>query len=343
MRPRGDPDPATGDASELHREADRLVQAGAWGEIADRLEEAGLEVVLGNASLAYRYGEALYHAGRMAALLAWASRFEAAAAARADGRGLLGALNLGAIAAFELGRIEEARERSERQLGLAEDESDTDMLARATQNLAAIANLEGRTEEAIADFQLAIPLYERLDRLRGLAQIQHNLGICYRDAGREEDAVDAYREAEELARLASYLPGVAMATVGRAEATTLTGDLELGLRLADRGLELARAAGDPISEAEALRVRARARLRAADSGGGTEDAVDDLARALRLARRTGNSLLQAEIERDAARIRLARGQGERAARCLRRALAGFEALGARAEARRVRELLEKAR
>jgi len=326
-------------AGALHREAERLATSGQWSTLLERLEAAGLDTVLQDSSLAYRYGEALYHTGRIEDLSAFALRFEESTAPRADGRGLLRALNLGAIAAFELGRIEEARSRSERQLTLADAEDDRDMLARATQNLAAIAGLEGRTEDAVASFELALSTHATLGRVRGVAQVRHNLGNCFRDLGRYDDAQDAYRDAEADFRRLDYPRGVAMATIGRAEATVLAGDTELGVGLAERGVSAARSAGDPGHEAEALRVRARAALATGDREMRSA-AARDLAAALRLARSAGNPLIQAEIERDAGRLRIEAGRRRRARGPLRRALARFEKLGAVAEARKLRERLE---
>lgn len=326
------------DGDDLRAVARQLAAEGRWADLARRFGEEDFERILDDSFLAYRYGEALYHTGRMDLLATFAGRWEDRCGRRAEGRALLRALNLGAIAAFELGRIDEARARSERQVALAYAEGDVDMLARGTQNLAAIAGLEGRTEDAIASFQLAVPAYERLGHVRGLAQIRHNIGNCLRDLGRFEDAGDAYREAEELYRQADRLPGVAMAMGGRAEATVLAGDAEIGRRLADRAVTLARVCRDPISEAEALRVRSLARRREAGERG-EPGAIADLVAALRLARRTGNVLLEAEVERDAARLRSARGQTGRAERALRRALRRFEKLGASGEASRIRELL----
>lgn len=328
-----------GTAADLHRAVDSLSSAGEWSELARRFEEAGIERTLGDMALAYSYGETLYHAGRMDDLSDFAARFEEAAARRADGRGVLRALNLGAIAAFELGRIDEARTRSERQVALADSEGDPDMLARATQNLAAIAGLEGRIGEAIASFELAHSAYVKLGQIRGMAQVRHNLGNCFRDVGRYDDADDAYREAEHGFRRVGYPRGVAMATIGRAEVALLSGDGSLGFSLADRAVSVARDCGDSSQEADALRVRARARL-VRHGQGNRPKAVRDLSSALRLARRTGNLLHQAEIERDAARLRIETGRPDRARGSLRRALARFEKLGAVAEARKVREQLE---
>jgi tetratricopeptide (TPR) repeat protein len=314
-----------------------LAAEGEWERLFDTLDGLERSSVAADSALAYRFGEALYHTGRMPELAAFAQEYEEAARGAADPRETMRALNLGGIAAFELGDTRGARRSFDTLMELAEGEGDEEMLARAANNLGAIANLRGRRHEALAYYSLAIPLYQKLDQTRGLAQTHHNLGLSYRDLGRPDDSVEAYSRAISLAESISYALLVAMSTVGRAEIELRRGDVEFGRRLVDRGLALSREIPDPISEAEALRVRGLAH--AADGASDTQ-AQADLAAALHLARETENRLLEAEIERDMGRLALSRGELGEAERLLRNSARGFHAIGAIAEARVVENELD---
>ena len=308
---------------------------GQWDQLLESLGKLERASVVADPRLAYSLGEALYHTGRMRELAAFAAEYEQAARSAADTVATMKALNLRGIAAFELGDTEVARTSFDTLMELAEGEGDEEMLARAANNLGAISNLRGRRHEAIAYYSLAIPIYQRLNQERGLAQTHHNLGLSYRDLEQPKDAVDAYSKAISLAEDIPYPLLIAMATVGRAEVELQFGDLEFSRRLVERGLRLSREIKDPISEAEALRVRGL--TRAGRAGAANEDAQADLDAALGLAAETGNRLLEAEIERDSARLALRRGRPGQARRRFERALTGFQAIGAIAEARRVEE------
>jgi len=315
-----------------------LAAEGEWKRLFDTLDGLERSSVAADSALAYRFGEALYHTGRMPELAAFAQEYEEAARGAADPRETMRALNLGGIAAFELGDTGGARRSFDTLMELAEGEGDEEMLARAANNLGAIANLRGRRHEALAYYSLAIPLYQKLDQTRGLAQTHHNLGLSYRDLGRPHDSVEAYSRAISLAESISYALLVAMSTVGRAEIELRRGDVEFGRRLVDRGLAISREIPDPISEAEALRVRG---LVHAAEGASDTQAHADLAAALYLARETENRLLEAEIERDMGRQALSRGELGEAERLLRSSARCLHSIGAIAEARVVESILEK--
>ncbi|MFQ5679093.1 MAG: tetratricopeptide repeat protein [Gemmatimonadota bacterium] len=343
----------------LRSQAEQLATGGEWTALYGLLREEAPESLATDSALAYRFGEALYHTGRMEELASFAEVYERRSRESADPLGTQHALNLAGIAAFELGRIITAQEKFDALMELAEAEGDEEMLARAANNLGAIANLRGRRHEALAYYHLAIPLYQKLGQARGLAQTHHNLGLSYRDLRRLEDAVTSYIQAAALAEGLRYRPLVAMATVGRAEAELLRGDAELAGELAARGLAAARAVPDPVSEAEGLRVQGLAKAEGGglsavgepatrsegeqrESGEGLRAAMEDLAAALRLARRVGHTLIEAEALRDLGRVAGRLGQTKEARRRLEQAAAGFESLGAIAEARAVREELGSA-
>ena len=299
------------DTHRVRERADALAGESSWADLFGLLGDLPEAERVGDPGLAYRYGEALYHTGRIALLARHGLAFEAAARRARDVAGLLRALNLRGIAAFELGRPDEARQAFDALMELAEAEGDTDMLARAALNLGALANLQGSPTDALAMYQLALPLFQKLGQTRGLSQTHQSLGMSYRDLQRYGEAEDEYREAMRLGIGFSYPPIVAMAVIGRSEIMVMRGDLHAALSLVEWGMQLSRQLEDPISEGTAFRVRALAR--AVTDRSPAVRAQDDLQRALTLARSTDNVLLEAETLRDLGRL-LARAASLDAAR-----------------------------
>ncbi len=322
---------------ELEREVAALAEAGAWADLAARLEREGPDALLDDSDLSYRFGEALYHTGRMSELAAFAVRFEEAARESADPRGIMRSLNLRGIAAFELGQMAGAQTAFDALMDMAEAERDEEMLARAANNLGAIANLRGDRHRALAYYHLSIPLYQRLERPRGLAQTFHNMGLACLDLGELTEAVTFYERAIETARSISYPPVIAMSTIGRAEAELRLGDAPLAHRLAGRGIDVARTVPDPITETDGRRVLGLASAADGDLAGG----LDEVRSALESARETGNRLQEAEAERDLGRLLQRAGQDDEAQERLLAAARILEELGASAGAAALREEAEQ--
>jgi len=322
--------------NELRRRAERLAGTGEWAELRDLLGGVEREAVLARSALAYRLGEALYHTGRLRELREFAGSFLAAARERADGRGILRSMNLNFIAAFELGETDEAVGWGERMVELAEAERDEEMLARALHNLGLATNLRGDPDRALAQYQLARPVYERIRHTRGVAQLEHNIGISLRDLGRLEEAADAYRRAVRLARRIGYAPLEVIATAGRAEVSVREGDPTLARVLAERSVAAAEELGNPAFVAEGTRVLGKALGADPGSAPDLEEALATLERARELGERVGHRLLVAEIDRDLAETLGRAGRAEEAERRRKAALEGFERLGAEGEAAELR-------
>ncbi|MCG8470189.1 MAG: tetratricopeptide repeat protein [Gemmatimonadetes bacterium] len=310
-----------------------LASAGDWPGVYAELAPVDADEVASSAIVAYRFGEALYYTGRMRELAAYASRYVASSRETADTDGLLRALNLAGIAAFELGEITSAESSWDEQMGLADGAGDHDMLARAANNLGAIANLRGASNEAITLYRLAVPAYQRLGQDRGLAQTYHNIGVSYRDLGRVDDALSAFARARAVAERIPYPPIIVMTLVSRAELEIRRGEHAVASELARRALRLARELDDPVNEAGALRVWGLSQARGGDRAGGREE----LDAALALARSSGNTLLEAEALRDIA-LAASRHEDEET-ESLRAAIEAFERLGASAETKRLRRRL----
>jgi tetratricopeptide (TPR) repeat protein len=283
--------------------------------------------------------EALLHLGepRRARRLARA----AAAALRAarDPRNLLRALNVWGAASFELGDLGGAEARFDEMWELALETGHEEMRARAANNLGALASLRGDHERALSLYRVALPAYQRLGWVRGLAQTEHNLAILHRDRGDWAESDRWYRRAWERARRIPDPRLAAMAAVGRAELACLRGDPDAAAAAARRALEDLVEYGDALGQADALRVLGMASRAWRD----WEEAARRFDAALEIARANGNPLLEAELWRERGLLERERGRARAGRRALERALGLFERLGARAEARKTRALLGRRR
>ena len=104
--------------------------------------------------------------------------------ARADDDGRMRAQNLLGVIEFERGNLERSQQGFTEALGLARALKDTLMTARACNNLASIADLQGDAPGALTLYRSSLLSYQRLGDRRGTAESYHNLGICVPPAGR---------------------------------------------------------------------------------------------------------------------------------------------------------------
>jgi tetratricopeptide (TPR) repeat protein len=234
------------------------------------------------------------------------------------------AFNLIGAAHFGLGDLSEAEAAFERAFELANAAGDDLVVARAANNLGAIANIRGRHDSALTHYLIAVPLYQRIGNSIGLAEAFHNMAISFRDTGQFGLADKYEARAIEFAREGGSARLAAMAQVGRAELSLLRGDphlAEAGARLAVRQY---RALPDPVSEADALRLVGAA----CAARGAADEALEALNRAVTLAHEHGTALIEAESLRTRAEALIQMREIDRARIDAEGALAIFTRLGA---------------
>jgi tetratricopeptide (TPR) repeat protein len=241
-----------------------------------------------------------------------------------DRRALRKAMNQLGVAEIELGALDSAERRFGRALELARIDGDDLLVAHATNNMGAIANIRGRRDEALALYQLAIPAYQRLGNVAGLAQSLHNMAISFRHLGRLDTAGEYEARAIGYAIECSNAALLALAWLERAELFLQSGDAALAEVGAQRAASQFANVPDPIRQADALRVVGSARL-ALDR---VVDAESSLERALELARMHGSRLVEGETLRARAACFFRAGDLDEARRELAMAIRLFEELGA---------------
>ncbi len=320
----------TGDP--LLSEARARAASGAWGDVRALLTAREPEVRL-QPELIALLGEAYLrtHAPREAC--GWLDRAGPELRRAGDRVAVRKATNLGGVARFELGELDDAEHAFRDAFTLGHLDGDDLLLARATNNLGLIANVRGEHAEAIALYRMAIPSYQRLGQPRGLAETYHNLAISFRDLTELQRAEDCEWRAMEFGRQASDDRLVAMAETGLAELQLLRGDAAIAEARARRGAVAFERLGDAQGEANALRIVgvAATTLEKYSTAG---DALD---RAVSLASERGYLLVEGESRQARARLALARRDPTGARSDAEAALEIFERLGAASDAWTLRE------
>jgi tetratricopeptide (TPR) repeat protein len=256
---------------------------------------------------------------------------------RGDRDGRMRTVNLLGAIHWERGRIAEAEWCFAEALNLARQLDDSLMLARACNNLASVAHLQGRSDEAAALYRGALLAYQRLGDRRGLAETYHNLGFAYRQTGEwresESAAATAVRHAEVVGE-----PGLLALVLGaKAELSIERGDPALAGRELERAVAYADQSGDEIGRAEVHRVEALNALHQKD----WQNALTHAMAARAVALEHDSVLLAAECAGIAARACRGMGQMPEATSHRLDAEIGFRQLGATAMLERLaRDLLD---
>ena len=245
-------------------------------------------------------------------------------AERGDFDGRMRALNLLGVIGFERGRLVEAERRLTEALSIAYRLDDSLVAARACNNLASVAHLQGRPDEAVGLYRGALLGYQRLGDRRGTAETYHNLGLAYRQLADYEEAEKAVAQAVRHAESVGEPGLMALTAGGRAELRIDQGDAELARPELERAARLAEVAGDVIGQAELRRIRALAALRQ----GHHEEAVEEAEAGRHTAAEHDVALLRAECAALAALAQRALGRGETAEERRAEAVGIFRSLGA---------------
>lgn len=284
--------------------------------------------------LVYLIADALRRTGRPAEALRLAGAVEPRARRSGDRRLLLRCVNLTGMASFETGAMADSEGCFSEMLNLSGEWEDFEFAARACNNLGVLGYLRGRIDLALTYYQRALASYDRMGYVRGLAQTHYNLGMAYRELYRFDEADSHYRNAIRLAEQSGSEDVTALAESDRGLLFVDMGDPQLGGAFAQRARERFQRIGDPVREAEAMRVLALA----AQASGGIADALDLFDQALQVARAHSNPLLHGDVQRDRAIALAAAGRGDESQAALAEAAEQFQGMGATALAERVEAL-----
>lgn len=307
----------------LLERARRHATAGEWSDALQLLREQG-DAARTHPELATLRADVELRTGHPREARQWLSSVLPGLERSGDRAALRKALNQLGVAEIELGALDSAERAFGRALELARADGDDLLMAHATNNMGAIANIRGRRDEALSLYQLAVPAYQRLGNVSGLAQSLHNMAISFRHLGQLARASDYEQRALAYATECANAPLLALAWLERSELSLHSGDAALAEVGAQRAAAQFAKVPDPIREGDALRVVGAARLRL----GRVVDARSALERGLHLARQHGSRLVEGETLRVLAECFVRLGDREGGRRELATAIGIFEVLGA---------------
>jgi tetratricopeptide (TPR) repeat protein len=316
-------------------EARSLAARRDWRALAEWGASLGEPALVAEPEAGYLYADACRRLGDPAAALRVIALLEPRVRQAGNHPLLRRVVNLAGMTLFEAGRPAQAEERFAELLELAAEDGDDEFAGRACNNLGMVANLRGRRDAALTYYVRALASYRRVGWTRGLAQTHHNLAISYRDLGFDREADANFRRAIDLAALSDTEDVVAMAETERALLRARSGDGRLAEEMARRAAERCRQMGDPVGVGHAVRVMAAA----ARADGRDADAEQRLDEALAVARAHSDVLLSAEVQRDRGLLLRDLERTFEAREALLEAVAGFDQIGATAEAEALRAIL----
>jgi tetratricopeptide (TPR) repeat protein len=278
------------DSNDSLRELRQLVGSGRFRDAVDTYHSVSDPQWRGNpeaqlltATSATRLGE-----------LGLAAPLAAAASARfrvtADRHGHMRATNLQGAVAWEQGELAKAESCFGDALSLARELDDSLMSARAANNLASLAQLSGNSDTALSLYRSALVTYQRLGDRRGLIETYHNLSIVFRHTEQFAQASEASDQALRLAEQLEDPVFIAPVLTGLAELRLVQGETDRARPEARHARELAIAAGDLLSAAEARRILALVYLQEGQFGLALVEAQE----ARRVAAAHGSALLEGE-------------------------------------------------
>jgi tetratricopeptide (TPR) repeat protein len=314
------------DAQRLRSESRHLAATGAWSELNDLLL-ANESEVRSHPELARTLGEGLIRAGRVREARDWLHLALPRLQGSDDRLSLRMATVLSGAAHLELGELQPARRAFEATLELARYDRDEALVARAMNNLGIVANIEGRWDDAIALYLLAVTMHQRNGDRRGLAECYHNMAITHRDRGELSEADELERRSAEFAREAEQNRLLALARLGRAEIALRRRDFALAATAARRLVTDFERLGDRIRAADAMRLEG-----VATTGLGHHARARTLLdRALEISREIGALLNVAETLYGRAMLNVATGREADAFADAGGAIEAYETLGAARE------------
>lgn len=248
------------------------------------------------------------------------------------------ATNLQAIIRYSEGLLEEAQALYQEALETAIEVGDDELIGLVCQNLGVIANILGDLREAQVLYLESIGSCVRTGSAANMAMAYNNLAMVASDLLEWMPAVVYFDRGIEVAERSGNLPQLARLYANRAEPLIHLGSRSQAAESLDRGELLAESLGADDTLTDICRFRALlARLE-----GDLDGAYAHTVRGVERATRSGLELERGELLEEQALVARAAVRPEEFEERATAALRCFEAVGAHADAGRVRRLLNGA-
>lgn len=227
------------------------------------------------------------------------------------------ALNCLGTAAHYRGDLAAAEKWYGEAAKLARGLEDRKLAGMVQQNLGVIADVQGRTDEAIAHFGLALRAFEQGGQGDAALWVLNNLGVLYTREGQFGRALDVLDRARSLAYELGDLASEGIVEENRASLFVAMGRLEPAELAATRAYGIAEQRRDNARRAAAL--RAFAKVTQARNPGSSQ-VITLLERALTLAELSEDVLVRVEVLTELGDACRSAAEAGRARECWRRGL-----------------------
>jgi tetratricopeptide (TPR) repeat protein len=154
----------------------------------------------------------------------------------------------------EKGEFDKAKEHLENALTLMEDD-DLSSHAMILTNLGIINTINGDFEKAAWNYKNATQKFEKLNDVRRVSRVYHNLGMLYTQMENYDAALEEFNKCITVSMDNNYLSNCAVAYVGKAYIYTKLNNPELADAYTDKAMEIAYNINDTLSIADIYKVK----------------------------------------------------------------------------------------
>ncbi len=315
----------------------QLSESGQHSAVVEFLSQCSQEEIEDSPTLALLLGSALARLGRHIEGQPLVDTALARARERGDHAVELHALNARGAIALVTGEIDDAEEYFTNALTAAKRIDDLEAVGRSSNNLGIIEYYRGRYGRAVSAYNIALAAFQQVGSKRGIAEVEHNIGLTYRDEDQLELALEQAGRAVRAANDAEDRALGALTLAAQAEVRALMGDTRLARREIDQALAVHRELGDEPKDSGDLRVLARI----LSVNEGTDEAEQLLRDVIDRAKTAGRPKLVADAGRDLARLLEKMGRAAEAVEVAREARVIYSEFGAEAEVRRLDEMIKR--
>lgn len=238
----------------LLQEARERYEARDYAATASLIEQADAPRRLSQPELGFLLAASWRQLGRADEALALAQELTDPCLRRGTPRLALRRLNLEAMLRFESGAVADAEDLWLRLHGSASADEDSEYVAHASNNLGVVYTLQTRMGDALASYERALVAYQRLGERVGLGQAHQNLGITHRESARPDHADEHFESARYHATAAGDERLLGRVEAERALLLARRGDQRLADATVRRARSRLQLVGDPVGIGEAWRA-----------------------------------------------------------------------------------------
>ncbi len=315
----------------------QLSESGQHTAVVEYLSQCSSEEIEGSPTLALLLGSALARLGRHSEGRPLIDIALARARERGDHAVELHALNARGAMALVTGEIDDAEEYFTNALTTAKRLDDLEAVGRSSNNLGIIEYYRGRYGRAVSAYNIALAAFQQAGSRRGVAEVEHNIGLTYRDQEEFDRALDQAHRAVLAANDADDHALGALTLAVQAEIRALMGDTKLAHREIEQALSVHRDLGDEPRETVDLRILAGIMV----LNDGTEEAERLLREVIDRSRREERPRIRADAQRDLAHLLKRMDRCSEAMEAAREARVIYSDYGAEAEVRKLDEVIER--